>query len=488
MRPISLYLLSSAKDPRTFALYERHLSGREEIKQTNVREQESLRGLVEALQSGDTPVPPVYLSGFYYSYTIRHISKEFDLLKFPGDGTKVLNIELKSEDIGRDRIREQLLQNRYYLGHLAGTILSYTYVSSTGTLYMLNAHNYLVTCPISDLQKLLTGPDFLRVRRGDIDRWFDAVYYLISPIATPERFLRRNYFLTNQQHDFRKKILKKIWSGRRPCMIGIGGGAGTGKTLLLYDLALVLSRRRKVVIVHCGVLSQGHRIIDRKLRNVSIVTPEETIQEDFDYLLVDEAGRLAPQDFERMTALVREKKLACIFCFDSGRFRFADADRKKLREKMDACMDLFLELSGNIRINRDLAAFTRRFFDLYDEPAQTDFSSISIRCAHGEQEKQILLEAFREQGYVVLSGAETEEAGTETDCVLVVLDEGVFYDEEGVLHAGREEEEDLAGLCRLYDAISRAREKLCLLVCDNDALFSALLALVAAGSGRKERT
>ena len=126
MQPISLYLLTREQDPGIFALYERHLSGRQLVRQTNRREQESLRALVEDLLSDreGEGLSPEQLSGFYYSYTIRHISKEFDLVKFPRGRNCVLNIELKSADVGRTRIREQLLQNRYYLGHLSDTIFS----------------------------------------------------------------------------------------------------------------------------------------------------------------------------------------------------------------------------------------------------------------------------------------------------------------------------------------------------------------------------
>ena len=187
MQPISLYLLTREQDPGIFALYERHLSGRQLVRQTNRREQESLRALVEDLLSDreGEGLSPEQLSGFYYSYTIRHISKEFDLVKFPRGRNCVLNIELKSADVGRPRIREQLLQNRYYLGHLSDTIFSYTYVSSLHRLYCLNAHGYLQQVPLEALRKLLRDPDFLLPREGNIDALFDAVYYLISPITTP---------------------------------------------------------------------------------------------------------------------------------------------------------------------------------------------------------------------------------------------------------------------------------------------------------------
>ena len=45
-----------------------------------------------------------------------------------------------------------------------------------------------------------------------------------------------DYFLTNQQHDIKKKIVDLILLDDREHILGITGKAGTGKTLLLYDI------------------------------------------------------------------------------------------------------------------------------------------------------------------------------------------------------------------------------------------------------------
>ena len=56
------------------------------------------------------------LGDCYYGFAIPRISKEFDCL-WIGDKT-VVNIELKSQDVGEERIKKQLCQNKYYLQHL----------------------------------------------------------------------------------------------------------------------------------------------------------------------------------------------------------------------------------------------------------------------------------------------------------------------------------------------------------------------------------
>ena len=73
--------------------------------------------------------------------------------------------------------------------------------------------------------------------QGNIDDLFQAELYLISPITEPARFLKKEYFLTSQQRDIQRQILKKLRISRFGyfCFTGL---PGTGKTLLLYDIAM----------------------------------------------------------------------------------------------------------------------------------------------------------------------------------------------------------------------------------------------------------
>lgn len=96
----------------------------------------SLSALVEQLIAKGLGVSD--FDGFFFSYTIEHISKEFDLIRLSGDKSSILNIELKSTDVAQSKIEKQLRQNLYYLRHIAKDIRSYTYVSSSNTLYKLD--------------------------------------------------------------------------------------------------------------------------------------------------------------------------------------------------------------------------------------------------------------------------------------------------------------------------------------------------------------
>ena len=54
----------------------------------------------------------------------------------------VLNIELKSEDVGVEAIQNQLEKNKYYLKHLAPNVQLYTFVESTKELYKYTPVSY----------------------------------------------------------------------------------------------------------------------------------------------------------------------------------------------------------------------------------------------------------------------------------------------------------------------------------------------------------
>ena len=143
---------------------------------------------------------------------------------------------------------------------------------------------------------------------------------------------------------------------------------------------------------------------------------------------------------------------------------------------------LHLSFSGNIRINRPVYSFLRTLLRPNDRPGRTDYSCIDVVFANDEAERKLLEEYYKEKGYVYVSmagGDENEEdvIAREYDRVLMVLDENFYYDEEQHLRCRKNEEEALR---LLYEGLSRTRENLCLIVCEDKALFENILAMKLA--------
>ena len=116
MKCVNLYYLYTASkvNIKEFRSYEKILSNRSKISSLGDREKGSIYHLVDYLLANGCNIDK--LNNFYYSYTIPHIGKEFDLLKINDD--KIINIELKSENVGLERIKSQLLRNYNYLKYL----------------------------------------------------------------------------------------------------------------------------------------------------------------------------------------------------------------------------------------------------------------------------------------------------------------------------------------------------------------------------------
>lgn len=495
MKAMNLYLLTRVLGEEDFSLLARELTGDARCRKYSRHEAYSLRALVDhiacALREGETDGRSWMscFDGFYFSYTIAHISKEFDLLKISGDGACVLNIELKSEDIDRDRIARQLAQNRYYLSHISTSIYSFTYVMQTNTLYSYNDRGHLRTCQAQELAEILKRPAFASYVDKELDLYFRAADYLIAPAAMPEKFLQGNYFLTNQQAEFRRRILtalKEEEAQETQPVITVTGSAGTGKTLLLFDLAMALSRRKKVCILIAGKIQTGHRVINERLRNVEICTAEEFEgTPDYAYLLVDEANRIHEDVMDRIIAHIRKNKTPCIMAYDPQQLLVLEEGVEEAQERIQDLSTLSLAFTGNIRINRPIYSFLRALFRAKERSARADYSCIDVLFAGTIEEADHILRYYKSLGYqeVALPGAGRDKkglgaeeiVGLEFDSVAMLLDTRFYYDEEQHLAAYGPAAED--ALRVLYEGISRTREKLCLLVMENEALFGEILSI-----------
>ena len=496
MRAMNLYLLTRAENDRIFSMLAGELSGEDRNKDYSRHEAQSLRSLVgqliPELRSGSESsscgwIP--HLDGFFFSYTIAHISKEFDLLKISGDGKCILNIELKSEAIDEKRISKQLSQNRYYLTHISTTIYSFTYVMETNKLYNMNDRGYMHACEMADLAEILCKPAFAEYVEKDLDQFFRAADYLISPVDAHDKFLQGSYFLTNQQFEFKRRILEVLKENRKdhPALITVTGSTGTGKTLLLFDLALELSKRKKVLILLGGNLQEGHRILDERLKKVWIRSADDfDTDEDWSYILVDEGNRISADALQRLSDYALSENVPCIIAYDPRRLKGSEEQIAEIRRRIGALDPLTLEFTGNIRINRPIYAFLRALFNRKENVSAVNFDCIDVLCAENTGSADEIAGYYSEKGYhkIPLPGAggglteglmEDDIVGLEIDRVTIVLDGRFYYDDDKRLQCGGDLGEE--ALTMLYEGISRTREKLCLIIAGNEILLSQIMSV-----------
>ena len=190
---------------------------------------------------------------FYVGYLIPQIGKEFDLLRFGKNC--IINIELKKTSTP-EKILKQLKRNKNYMSFIGREIHNFCFQADTKKLFYLSENDELKNADFLYLTELLLDHQIDNI--VNIDSLFNPSNYLVSPFNSPERFIKNEYFLTKQQETFKSEILAVLEDKTTTNFISITGSAGTGKTLLVYDIAKELRATGKnLLIIHCGILNDG---------------------------------------------------------------------------------------------------------------------------------------------------------------------------------------------------------------------------------------
>lgn len=494
MKAVNLYILTRNTNPELYGDYESVLSERLESHKAKPDEFQSLNALVEELWKHHVGISE--MDGFYYSFSIQQIGKEFDLLRI-SRGHMVLNIELKSRMVSEEEIEKQLLRNQYYLSHLAPEIVMFTYIAETNIFYQLKNGN---------LKKSTSG-DVISVLRkmrdyetGDINQLFRARDFLISPLNTPEKFIQGQYFLTQQQESIKQEIINCVEEKKQNKLWGITGSAGTGKTLLLYDLAKTLSIYGRCCVVHSGMLCQGHYAINGNIRNLDVISVklvEEDILSGCKFILVDESQRIYSGHLKVILDSAKRNGAVCIFSYDYFQVLSHEEERRNVLQILRSESN-FQErrLTDKIRSNKEIASFIRNLIDLEDKPRiPCRYEDIDILYADNAEEAQLIIDYFCQiRDYVFIGYTQSkyyansidkfpgemnthEVIGQEFDNVIIMMDDNFRYREDGKLQGKRHPNPDYIFYKLLYQGVSRPREKLCIVVIGNMPLFEKILGI-----------
>lgn len=489
MKSINLFAYTRVQSDYS-AEYANLLSQRETKGKVKKHEFETLRQFVELLRSKGLDI--YAQEGYFYSFRIEQIGKEFDLLKIEKDRL-VLNIELKSELIEKEKIRKQLEQNKYYLKHLANEIKLYTFVAETKEIYQyIDGDIISVTCDTLIKDMRLFGSHIC----DGIETMFEARRYLISPLNTPEEFLYGQYFLTLQQEEIKKNVLNIVKDV--PSVIGITGKAGTGKTLLLYDIARTFAELgNKCCMVHSGILCEGHDYLNKFWSNVSVIAAKElngdggNLLFNYDFIFVDESQRIYESTVNKIVETALTSNKTAIFSYDFGQALSYTEEKRNIPDILRNT-EGFREfsLSEKIRTSKEIASFYKNLLDLKNV-ARTymNYANIDVLYANDVKEALELIDLYEKKfGYVFISYTQSvykpgsidaypnkhdthHVIGQEYDKVMIVVDDNFRYDDEGRIQGRIHPNPDYLFFKLLYQGVSRSREKLCVLVVNNYTMF-----------------
>ena len=108
----------------------------------------------------------------------------------------------------------------------------------------------------------------------------------------------------------------------------------------MYDLAKEMSKNGRVLMIHCGMLSEGHRILNEIMENVDIISEADIISANVNvdgyqpqayyvpgadsiikhqFILVDEAQRMSENTLELIKTVTESTKndvKVCVFSYD----------------------------------------------------------------------------------------------------------------------------------------------------------------------------
>lgn len=503
MKPANLLLLAKGLalvPPCRVAAYEAQLSERDEpLGQVRVHEIESMLSLVQRLDECGLKDPLCY-EGFVYSFAIPQISREFDLLRITD--RMVIDIELKSEDVGIEKIATQLRRTRYYLAPLRRKVRTFTYVSSVGLLYERTADGTVCKVEMNRLASVLAAKGVPYA--GCVEELFDVSNYLVSPLNDTRKFLQGAYFLTNQQEMIKTDFIESVVAQDEGLVaFVVYGSAGTGKTLLLYDMARSMDARERVCVIHCGNLCEGHRRINEQQDGFKVLAARSLTTKSLQScsaILIDEAQRM---HVAQLKEIVRVAVTRCIPLYVSldRRQRLVEDDAGATVE--DVVRAAFSQvsvysLSQRIRTNRELDGFVRTLFGLHGNAPATPIRNVKVAYAANEMQAWDAAQVFVVEGYSYIGLPNGPTSGERRDDGLP--QSPTAYDVVGqefgkvVMAIGPQFEVDVRGRLvaaqtpvskhryrrLLYQGLTRARNGIALVVYDNLNLLNRLLMIIGA--------
>lgn len=421
-----------------------------------------------------------FFDSYFYNFKIRQISKEFDLLRLGKD--YIINIELKHES-NPERITRQLVQNRYYLSVLQTPIHSFTYIARENQLYYLCGDEIEKADP-GILAQLLRAQRIRKIR--DLNQLFTPDLFLVSPLLSPMKFLRDEYFLTDQQRMIKTEILSDIDDDRYR-FYSISGYYGTGKTLLAYDLAKELMKTHRVGIVHTGVISHKMAVLKQ---NGYVIIPSSEIDTidcaSFDIIVVDSSQRLDYRQRQRMMKSLRKNGVVGLITYDPH----SPDDLKQEFAALEDYGELrSFALTHRIRTNEHMAGFLSALLNKNRDHHIQHYKSVHLASVEDDDQAREMIAYLESQHYYhvsLLFDNETDYddyekkiisdediAAKAFDRVVITLDHHFYYDEAGRLKANNQR-----AIRLLEETLERTRFALYVVIINNPLVFSACVSIL----------
>lgn len=337
---------------------------------------------------------------YFVGYSIPQIGKEFDLLRIDDDS--IVNIEIKKNSTD-EKIKAQLVRNRYYLSFLKRNTFTYTFTADNKKLFTFDANQNLIEANFQDLLKLLASQKV--PKNTDLDKQFNPSNYLVSPFNSTQEFIKGEYFLTSQQEEIKTIVLNQLGTTGHS-ILAIKGRAGTGKTLLAFDIAKEFMQKKEVLIVHCGLLNPGHTTL-RNNYKWNIVPIKNLMYQDlskFNLIVIDEAQRIHQHQLDHIITETTKNGGNCLCSYDGLQTLRRGEIHNKIDEKIESvCTMKPFELTSKIRTNKEVASFIQRLFNKNLPIENQKYSNIELTYFHSETEAKSYLIQLKSEDWKIIN-------------------------------------------------------------------------------------
>lgn len=429
--------------------------------------------------------------GYLLNYIINDgISEQFDILRFSEDA--VVNVELKHKipPEGKSEILDQLMRHSFLLSVVSEKIFVFTYVREENKLYSLDSSNNLIETSFESLAKILPY-DYSKINPLEL---VDMTKMIISPYSNSDDFKEHRYFLTSKQKPIRDSIFASDAN-----KIGIIGGPGTGKSLVLFDLAKsYIDIGKKVLIVFCAPITDYMSISERigiSVKPIANVARDWNQLNVYDVILVDEAQRLWKDNFNHFLNL-EDKKV--IFSTDHQQtLHSAEINLNVENCLKEHCSVEIYKLSQKVRSNPEMASFILKLLNLRARSIQPyDYSNVRVvYFSDKETAKKFIKSAVNNENYTSIELTEYltkttrtlkrkktfklstdvhSAIGREYDNVLVPMDEHFEYDENARLVSKYDEYYPYNESRCIFEALTRVKKELLLVIIRNPSLYKTI--------------
>ena len=447
---------------------------------------------------------------FHFGYKIPQIScGDFDFLKI--NKTNVVNIEFKDISLARtgnfERIKIKLLDQLKVRNNLLSVfnreVISIGSILNKDDLYFYRLEeDQLHEITTTDILSFLTcsGKDFSISMLSDV---LNRESLNICPINSGSASVDKLYDLTDQQQTAIKKIIEL---DSRYYIVK--GGAGTGKSLVAFELANIFSKQeKKTILFFLAKESKLYEQYDGRLFKVLTLSPsgdsipgrfEKVYQEDFNVLIIDEAQRLTTKQIDRIKELIEEKdECHCIFVFDYEQNFISNKEGIMIKKYLEDLVDskYISKLDLPLRFDENTRFFIRKLFGmrnagkgdakeanveivkLIDVNEANEFSSYLGENYGFVKLKPLSLE-LPLKGYKADHDA-YNVIGKDFENIIVAFDDEYYLDKQSGIQ--RTEDNTYKGPHNIekcyYELLTRVKDKIVILVINNDQLYNDLIKL-----------